>query len=155
MPISLMINSGSCVNFLQTLSNHANFFQGYFPIDIDSPDALFDSLKDGIILCKLVNWVSPGTVDERAINRNKLNVYTVHENITLALNSASSIGCGIINIGPEDILNGTPHLVLGLLWQLLRVKKFQFLKYWRSFIVLPKETTLSRAIHIICIFMIE
>jgi hypothetical protein len=37
------------------------------------------------------------------------------------LNSASAIGCYIVNIGPEDLTNGTPHLVLGLIWQIIRV----------------------------------
>eukprot|EP00112_Aurelia_sp_Birch-Aquarium-sp1_P018916 Seg459.12 transcript_id=Seg459.12/GoldUCD/mRNA.D3Y31 product=Plastin-3 protein_id=Seg459.12/GoldUCD/D3Y31 len=96
--------------------------EDYIPIDGESPTALFRALRDGMILCKLVNWAAPGTIDERAINRSRPNVYTIHENLTLALNSASSIGCGIVNIGPEDILSGTPHLVLGLLWQLIRVK---------------------------------
>ena len=82
-----------------------------------------------------MNWSSPGTIDERAINKSKLNVYTIHENITLALNSAGSIGCGIINIGPEDILNGTPHLVLGLLWQLIRVS------YLISLYAFPKRNS--------------
>lgn len=98
------------------------FIADYIPIDGESPTALFRALRDGMILCKLVNWAAPGTIDERAINRSRPNVYTIHENLTLALNSASSIGCGIVNIGPEDILSGTPHLVLGLLWQLIRVK---------------------------------
>lgn len=64
-----------------------------------------------------------GTVDERAINKGKLNTFTIHENQTLALNSASSIGCNIINIGPQDIMDGRPHLILGLLWQVIKVCK--------------------------------
>ena len=88
---------------------------------MNSPTSLFEAIKDGIILCKLINWASPGTIDERAINKSKLNVYTIHENLTLALNSATSVGCNLVNIGPEDVLRGAPHLVLGLLWQILRV----------------------------------
>lgn len=70
---------------------------------------------------KLINTSIPNTVDERAINKGKLSIYTIHENQTLALNSASSIGCNIVNIGPEDLVEGKPHLVLGLLWQVIRV----------------------------------
>ena len=72
---------------------------------------------------KLINSSIPGTIDERAINR-KLNTYTIHENQTLALNSASAIGCNIINIGAEDLVEGKPHLVLGLLWQVIRIGLF-------------------------------
>ena len=43
-----------------------------------------------------------------------------HENLTLALTSAQSIGCNIVNIDANDLTKGTPHLVLGLLWQIIR-----------------------------------
>ena len=70
---------------------------------------------------KLINTSVQHTVDERAINKGKLNTFTIHENQTLALNSASSIGCNIINIGPQDIMDAKPHLILGLLWQVIKV----------------------------------
>lgn len=52
-----------------------------------------------------------------------MSIYQVHENLTLALNSAQAIGCNIVNIGPEDLHAGKPHLVLGLLWQIIRVSE--------------------------------
>ena len=75
------------------------------------------------IFSKLINHSVPNTIDERAINMNKqnLSVYKKHENLTLAVNSAGSIGCTTVNIGPEDLSAGKPHLVLGLLWQIIRV----------------------------------
>ena len=81
------------------------------------------SLLDTLLyfFSKLINASVSGTVDERAINKGKLNTFTIHENQTLALNSASSIGCNIINIGPQDIMEGRPHLILGLLWQVIKV----------------------------------
>lgn len=69
----------------------------------------------------LVNLAQPDTVDERAINRGKLSIYQIHENLTLALNSAQAIGCNVVNIGPEDLHAGKQHLVLGLMWQIIRV----------------------------------
>ncbi|KAA3675291.1 plastin-3 [Paragonimus westermani] len=45
----------------------------------------------------------------------------MHENITLALNSARAIGCNVVNIGAGDILNCTKHLLLGLLWQVIKI----------------------------------
>ncbi|XP_064384234.1 fimbrin-like [Halichondria panicea] len=87
-------------------------------------EALFAAVHDGIILCKLINTSVANTVDERAINKTKLNVFRIQENQTLALNSASSIGCNIINIGPQDIMEGRPHLILGLLWQVIKIGLF-------------------------------
>jgi len=90
----------------------------------EEEDHLFKAVHDGLILCKLINTSVPNTVDERAINKGKLNVFTMQENQTLALNSASSIGCNIINIGPQDIMEGRPHLILGLLWQVIKIGLF-------------------------------
>ena len=69
----------------------------------------------------MINLSSPNTIDERTINTTKLNVYTKSENLTLALNSARAIGCSIINIDPQDLQKGTKHLVLGIVWQIIRV----------------------------------
>jgi hypothetical protein len=43
--------------------------------------------------------------------------------LTLALVSSQAIGCNIINIDAHDLAKGKPHLVLGLLWQIIRVSK--------------------------------
>ena len=43
----------------------------------------------------------------------------VTENLNLAINAAVAIGCRVVNIGSGDILAGSPHLVLGLLWQVI------------------------------------
>lgn len=93
------------------------------PIDKEGKE-LYDKVKDGIMLCKLINLAVPETIDERAINRKNLNVYTRHENLTLALNSAQAIGCNIVNIDAHDLAKGKPHLVLGLLWQIIRIGLF-------------------------------
>jgi hypothetical protein len=94
--------------------------KSHLPIAEDQAD-LFKKMHDGIILCKLINNSVKDTIDERAINKSKLNVYTIHENQTLALNSASAIGCNIVNIGAEDLAQGIPHLCLGILWQVIRI----------------------------------
>lgn len=40
------------------------------------------------------------------------------------MNSAQAIGCNIINIDAHDLSKGRPHLVLGLLWQIIRIGLF-------------------------------
>lgn len=66
----------------------------------------------------------PDTIDERAINKKNLTLYTKHENLTLALVSSQVIGCNIVNIDAHDLAKGKPHLVLGLLWQIIRIGLF-------------------------------
>ncbi|XP_066906490.1 plastin-2 [Halyomorpha halys] len=85
---------------------------------------LYDSVKDGILLCKIINHSCPDTIDERAINKKNLTVYTKLENLTLALVSSQAIGCNIVNIDAHDLAKGKPHLVLGLLWQIIRIGLF-------------------------------
>ncbi|KAJ8966036.1 hypothetical protein NQ317_002279 [Molorchus minor] len=73
---------------------------------------------------KVINHSCPDTIDERAINKEKLTLYRKLENLTLALSSASAIGCNVINIDAHNLSKGTPHLVLGLLWQIIRIGLF-------------------------------
>eukprot|EP00761_Pharyngomonas_kirbyi_P011841 gb/GECH01011867.1/.p1 GENE.gb/GECH01011867.1/~~gb/GECH01011867.1/.p1 ORF type:complete len:522 (+),score=107.98 gb/GECH01011867.1/:1-1566(+) len=84
-------------------------------------DSLFEEIKESILLCDLVNATVPETIEERAINRTKLNTFRRIENYELALNSARSIGCSLVNIGPSDLSEGRHHIVMGLLWQLIRI----------------------------------
>ncbi|CAD7090111.1 unnamed protein product [Hermetia illucens] len=93
------------------------------PIDSEGK-ALYQKIKDGILLCKIINHSCPDTIDERAINKKNLTVYTEFENLTLALVSSQAIGCNIVNIDAHDLAKGKPHLVLGLLWQIIRIGLF-------------------------------
>uniref|UniRef100_A0A8C5AGV4 Plastin-3 n=1 Tax=Gadus morhua TaxID=8049 RepID=A0A8C5AGV4_GADMO len=87
-------------------------------------NALFQAVGDGIVLCKMINLSVPDTIDERTINKKKLTAFTTQENLNLALNSASAIGCHVVNIGAQDLREGKPHLVLGLLWQIIKIGLF-------------------------------
>lgn len=93
------------------------------PVNLQGGE-LYTKIQDGIIICKLINIAVPGTIDERVINKKNLNTYTKLENLTLALCSAQAIGCNIINIDCIDLSKGTSHLVLGLLWQIIRIGLF-------------------------------
>ena len=69
----------------------------------------------------MINISVPETIDERTINKGKLNAFKIHENQILVVNSANAIGCSVVNIGAEDLSKGKQHLILGLLWQIIRV----------------------------------
>ncbi|KAJ9176829.1 hypothetical protein P3X46_012101 [Hevea brasiliensis] len=98
------------------------FLSKYLPIDA-ATNALFDLVKDGVLLCKLINVAVPGTIDERAINTKKvLNPWERNENHTLCLNSAKAIGCTVVNIGTQDLVEARPHLVLGLISQIIKIQ---------------------------------
>ncbi|XP_048545783.1 fimbrin-4-like [Triticum urartu] len=97
------------------------FLKKYLPIDPAGND-LFDLVRDGVVLCKLINVAVPGTIDERAINKKRiLNPWERNENHTLCLNSAKAIGCTVVNLGAQDLVEGRTHLVLGLISQIIKV----------------------------------
>ncbi|OVA06582.1 Calponin homology domain [Macleaya cordata] len=99
-----------------------SFLQKYLPLD-PATNSLFDLVKDGVLLCKLINVAVPGTIDERAINtKSVLNPWERNENHTLCLNSAKAIGCTVVNIGAHDLVEARPHLVLGLISQIIKIQ---------------------------------
>lgn len=99
-----------------------SFLKKYLPLD-PATNALFDLAKDGVLLCKLINIAVPGTIDERAINtKGVLNPWERNENHTLCLNSAKAIGCTVVNIGTQDLVEARPHLLLGLISQIIKIQ---------------------------------
>lgn len=99
-----------------------------------NPDdgSLFTSVRDGILLCKMINLSQPDTIDERVINTKKLTTFTMRENLVLALNSASAIGCTVVSIDAHGLMAGKPHLVLGLFWQIIKVGLFADIEISRN-----------------------
>uniref|UniRef100_A0A8C5N9P8 Plastin-1-like n=1 Tax=Gouania willdenowi TaxID=441366 RepID=A0A8C5N9P8_GOUWI len=95
-------------------------------------DSLFTSVRDGILLCKMINLSQPDTIDERVINTKKLTHFRMTENLVLALNSASAIGCTVVSIDAHHLMAGKPHLVLGLLWQIIKVGLFADIEISRN-----------------------
>lgn len=86
---------------------------------------MFDECKDGLVLAKLINDSVPDTIDERVLNRpsgrvKKLNQFHMTENNNIVINSAKAIGCSVVNIGSQDIIEVREHLILGLIWQVIR-----------------------------------
>lgn len=93
-----------------------------FPLDTFE---MFDSCKDGLVLAKLINDSVPDTIDERVLNRagkkiKTLNAFHMTENNNIVIESSKGIGCSVVNIGSGDIMAGTEHLILGLIWQIIR-----------------------------------
>lgn len=86
---------------------------------------MFDECKDGLVLAKLINDSVPDTIDERVLNLpgrkiKTLNAFHMTENNNIVIESAKGIGCSVVNIGSGDIIEGREHLLLGLIWQIIR-----------------------------------
>jgi plastin-1 len=73
----------------------------------------------------MVNHAVPGTIESKLINVKKpLNVFQIKENLTQAINGAQNIGCKIVSITPPLIMEKREHIILGMLWQVLKVCPF-------------------------------
>lgn len=106
----------------QTLMDDADIGH-YLPFPEDNFQ-MFDSCRDGLVLSKLINDCVPDTIDTRVLNWPKngkqLNHFTAGENANIVINSAKAIGCVVVNVHPEDIIEGKEHLIMGLIWQIIR-----------------------------------
>lgn len=93
------------------------------PFDLNSFQ-LFDECTDGLVLSSLINDSVPDTIDTRVLNLPKngkpLNNFKLLENANIVLNSAKAIGCVVVNVHSEDIIDSKEHLILGLIWQIIR-----------------------------------
>ncbi|RMZ92024.1 hypothetical protein DV736_g753, partial [Chaetothyriales sp. CBS 134916] len=94
------------------------------PFPTDSFE-MFDHCKDGLVLAKLINDSVPDTIDERVMNKpgkkiKSLNAFHMTENNNIVIESAKGIGCSVVNIGAGDIIEVREHLILGLIWQIIR-----------------------------------
>lgn len=95
--------------------------KGRLPINPNSGD-LFQKVRDGVILCCLINDAVPETIDLRVVNnKEKMTIFMHTENLNLAINSAKAIGCVVVNVGALDIEQSTEHIILGLIWQIIRI----------------------------------
>eukprot|EP00612_Vaucheria_litorea_P002508 CAMPEP_0171458188 /NCGR_PEP_ID=MMETSP0945-20130129/3968_1 /TAXON_ID=109269 /ORGANISM="Vaucheria litorea, Strain CCMP2940" /LENGTH=631 /DNA_ID=CAMNT_0011983949 /DNA_START=37 /DNA_END=1932 /DNA_ORIENTATION=+ len=98
---------------------------GRLPMSTDT-EQLFTEVADGLVLAKFINYAEFDTIDERALNvgtpSKPLNIFQKVENMNLALNAAKSIGCIVTNVDAKDVIDGNPILILGLIWQIMRIQ---------------------------------
>jgi len=121
---------------MSAFAEHMNYVLGddkdlayLFPIRTTGLDLCF-KIADGCMLSKFINLAVPDTIDYRVVNKPKkrngykLSVFQMNENNSLMINAAKSIGVNTINIGAGDLREGMgkPHLVLGMIWQLVKIQ---------------------------------
>ncbi|XP_048246435.1 filamin-C-like isoform X1 [Haliotis rufescens] len=99
-----------------------NTFQNWINLQLHgsglSVDNLQEDLCDGVKLCVLVASLQQKPSIGRVI-RKPNNPHQYLENVTLALNAIAADNIRLVNIGSEDIVNGSLKLILGLIWHLI------------------------------------
>jgi plastin-1 len=58
------------------------------------------------------------------LNKKQINAFQSVENNNVVVNSAKAIGCSVVNIGSQDLIEGKEYLVLGLIWQIIKIGLF-------------------------------
>jgi hypothetical protein len=111
------------VNWINTQLAKDDDLKPIFPLPT-AGDGLFEACRDGVLLCKLINNSVPNTISEKSLHKKPKTTIHMSENVQKALAGAVRIGCRVHNVGPEDIKNATPHLCLGLIWQIIKVNHY-------------------------------
>jgi len=78
---------------------------------------LFTDLRDGLMLINLLEVISDKKLPK--YNRNPRIPAQRLENCVIALAFIKEEGLKLVNIGPEDIVDCRPKLILGLIWTLI------------------------------------
>ena len=50
-----------------------------------------------------------------------MNVYQVKENLQMGIAAAKGLGVRVIGIDSRDFIEKTPHMILGVIWQVIRL----------------------------------
>ncbi|XP_009461424.1 PREDICTED: plastin-2 [Nipponia nippon] len=68
-------------------------------------DDLFQAVGDGIVLCKMINFSVPDTIDERTINKKKLTPFTIQvlKSLIALLREGESLE-DLMKLSPEELL---------------------------------------------------
>jgi len=90
---------------------------------------LFEDLRDGIVILKVMDIVQPGIVDWSKVNtKHPLNKFKKVENCNYAVVLGKQMKFSLVGIGGVDIVDGNQTLTLALVWQLMRQHVLNILK---------------------------
>ncbi|KAJ3176882.1 hypothetical protein HDU87_004814 [Geranomyces variabilis] len=85
---------------------------------------LFSACKDSWLLVALIDNARPGLVEKTKMHMHgsikALNAFELAENANVVIDAARKLGVVVVNIGAEDITGGNQHLILGIIWQIVR-----------------------------------
>ncbi|KAJ1949592.1 fimbrin, partial [Linderina pennispora] len=89
---------------------------------------LFEDVKDGLVLLQAFDKIFPGSVNwKRVNNRRPLMRFKQLENTNMIVDMGKAHRFSLVGIQGADITDGTPTLVLALVWQLMRANIIQTL----------------------------
>lgn len=99
-------------------------------LDVDPfVNNLYMDLQDGTILLQAFDKMHPGIVDWKRVSRRQpLNRFKQVENTNYAIMIGQHLRYTLVNMQGADIVDGSPTLTLGLVWQMMRENVTQTMK---------------------------
>ena len=88
---------------------------------------LYEDCKDGNLLLKVIDKVSPGSVNWKQVDEKPNNKFKKVGNCNVAVDSMKKAGFKAVGIGGMDIHDGNKKLILALIWQLMRSHSLQII----------------------------
>ena len=76
----------------------------------------------------MINAIQPDSIEKITIKKN-ISLYEQVENHERALKVLPLLGIRIVAVGPTDLMEGKLTAVLGILWQLVRVRIFFYISF--------------------------
>jgi len=90
-------------------------------------NSLFDDLKDGLVLLKVLDVVEPRIVVWSKVEKNPNNKFKKVANDNYAVVLGKQLKFSLVGIGGSDIVDGNKKLLLAFVWQLMRHHTLKFL----------------------------
>eukprot|EP01016_Furgasonia_blochmanni_P032463 TRINITY_DN3348_c0_g1_i11.p2 TRINITY_DN3348_c0_g1~~TRINITY_DN3348_c0_g1_i11.p2 ORF type:complete len:424 (+),score=160.69 TRINITY_DN3348_c0_g1_i11:548-1819(+) len=91
---------------------------------------LYEDIKDGVVLLKVLDRVKPGSVEWKKSEKNPNNKFKKLQNANLAIDVGKAMGFTLVGIGGVDLVDGKKKLSLGLVWQVVRKHTLEILGGW-------------------------
>lgn len=88
---------------------------------------LYEDCKDGNLLLKVIDKVTPGSVNWKHVDEKPNNKFKKVGNCNAAVDAMKKAGFKAVGIGGMDIHDGNKKLTLALIWQLMRSHSLQII----------------------------
>jgi len=92
-------------------------------------NSLFEDVKDGLVLLRVIDRVEPGLVSWKQVEMNPNNKFkrVSNNNYAVVLGKTKELNLSLPSTGGSDIVDGNKKLILGYVWQLMRHHTLKFL----------------------------
>eukprot|EP01084_Bolivina_argentea_P295847 509470_1 len=99
---------------------------------------LYEDVRDGLTLLKVINKIEPGTVKWKKVEKKPNNKFKKLNNTNYAVVLGKQLKLSLVGVGGSDVTDRNKKLILGFTWQLMR---YHLLKFLASLSVDGKKIT--------------